>query len=175
MQVLRNADLPVSRWPNGAGRKADLVTGDGWLTGFAWLDADAPFSLLTGLDRTITLVEGPGFTLDVDGRSLPVMTQFAPTGFDGGAVTQCRIAGPSRVLNAMTDRTRFRHTVAVVEHSGRIEPEGSVACVLVVLEGDATVGGALLGRLDAVSLGELVDVQLSPGGRVAVITIRSRR
>lgn len=171
MQVLRNADLPVSRWPNGAGRKADMVTGDGWMTGFAWIDADAPFSLLPGLDRTITLVEGPGFTLDVDGRPLPVTDRFTPTAFDGGAVTRCRIEGPSRVMNVMTNRTRFRHDVAIVDRSARVDPGGCVACVVVVLEGEATVGETALGRLDAVSLENAGDLALSLAGRVAVMTI----
>ena len=71
VQVIHQAGLTISRWPNGAGRKADIATGDGWLVGFAWLDADAPFSDYTGHDRTIMLVEGPGFTLEVPGgRSL---------------------------------------------------------------------------------------------------------
>lgn len=175
MQVLRNAELPVSRWPNGAGRKADVVTGDGWMTGFAWLDADAPFSLLTGLDRTITLVEGPGFTLDVDQQPLAVMSKFTPAAFDGGAVTQCRIAGASRVFNVMTDRTRFRHAVAIVDRSGRVDPAGSVTCVVVVLEGEATVSeNAALGRLDAVRLEAPGELVLSPGGRAAVVTISDR-
>ncbi len=172
MQVLRCAELPVSRWPNGAGRKADLVAGDGWMTGFAWLDADAPFSRLTGLDRTITLVEGPGFTLDVDGRPLPVMVSYVPTAFDGGAETLCRVAGPSRVLNAMTDRARYRHAVAILDRPGRIDPGRSLACVLVVLQGEATAGGSgTLRRLDAVRLDGAADFVLSPGGRAAVVTI----
>ena len=174
MQVLRNAGLPVSRWPNGAGRKADLLTGDGWMTGFAWLDADAPFSLLTGLDRTITLVEGPGFTLHVDGRPLPVLSRFMPTDFDGGAVTHCRIAGPSRVLNVMTDRARYRHRVVMTERSGRVDPAGSVACVVVVLEGEANSGGVSLGPLDGASLERAADLVLSPGSRIAVVTIGER-
>ena len=175
MQVLRNAALPVSRWPNGAGRKADLVTGDGWMAGFAWLDADAPFSLLPGLDRTITLVEGPGFTLDVDGRPLAVTSSFQPTDFDGGAMTRCRIAGPSRVLNAMTDRTRFRHTVTIMDRSGRVEAGESVACIVVVLEGRVTVDeAASLERLDAVRIERSNDLVLLPGGRIAVVTIGGR-
>ncbi len=175
MQVLRNAALPVSRWPNGAGRKSDLVTGDGWMAGFAWLDADAPFSLLPGLDRTITLVEGPGCTLHVEGRPLPVLARFMPTSFDGGAVTQCRIAGPSRVLNAMTDRTRFRHAVAVTDRSGPVEAGASLACVVVVLEGRATVDETTsLERLDAVRIERSNHVVLSPGGRIAIVTISER-
>lgn len=174
MQLLPNATLPVSRWPNGAGRKADLATGDGWMVSFAWLDADAPFSLMTGLDRTITLVEGPGFTLDVGGRPLPLMAKFAPTAFDGGAVTHCAIAGPSRVLNVMTDRARYRHEVSILDRGGRVDPAGSVACFVVALAEEAGLDTAVsLGWLDAVLLDAASDLRLPPGGRAAVVTIRS--
>ncbi len=175
MQVFRNADLPLTRWPNGAGRKADVVTGEGWMTGFAWLDADAPFSLLPGLDRTLTLVEGPGCTLHVEGRPLPVLARFMPTAFDGGASTHCRIAGPSRVLNVMTDRTRYRHSVAIVDRSDRVDPGGSMVCVVVVLEGEVTVGASgPLGWLDAVRLERADELLLGPASRAAVITIGHR-
>lgn len=165
------AGLPVSRWPNGAGRKADLLTGDGWTISLAWLDADAPFSLFPGTDRTITLVEGPGFTLDVAGDALPVETLFVPTRFDGGAVTTCGIAGPSRVLNVMTARERFRHVVAITDRFGLIEPGAGSARVAVVLDGTARVGAVALGRLDAVHVDGAITLELDKGGLLGVVTI----
>ena len=170
MQVIRAATLPLSRWTNGAGRKADIRTGDGWLIGYAWLDADAPFSRLAGMDRTITLVEGPGFTLEVDGDVLPVTSSFVPTRFDGGAETNCRIAGPCRVLNAMTDRTRFRHAVTILDASRTIDP-GRHRCIVVALDGMLRTGDGVLERLDAVSITAPTAFQLPPGYRAACIEI----
>lgn len=161
----------MSLWPNGAGRKADLLTGDGWMVSFAWLDADAPFSLMPDIDRTITLVDGPGFTLDVAGQALPVPTLFVPTRFDGGATTTCAITGPSRVLNVMTKRGAFRHSVAVLDRSGPLVPGGGPACVAVLLGGRGTIDGVDLGRLDAVCLDGVAELTLSAGGTVAVVTI----
>ena len=63
-EPLTFATRPLSRWVNGAGRKADIDSGPGWMVGFAWLDTDAPFSDHSGQSRTITLLDGPGFTLD---------------------------------------------------------------------------------------------------------------
>ena len=168
--VLRAAELPVSRWPNGAGRKADLLTGDGWMIGFAWLDADAPFSVLPEMDRTITLVQGPGFTLDVAGKALPVELVFEPIRFDGGAITTCRIIGPSRVLNVMTARGRFHHRVEIVEQLGPIAL-GALAGMAVVLDGAAICAGVPLGCLDAVHLDETTALDLASGSLIAVITI----
>lgn len=141
------------------------------MVSFAWLDADAPFSVLSGIDRTITLVEGPGFALDVAGQALVVTARFVPTRFDGGATTTCAIAGPSRVLNVMTQRGSFRHSVAILDRSGSIVPGGGPACVAVLLDGRGAIDGIDLGRLDAVCLDGAAELELSVGGAVAVVTV----
>lgn len=171
MQKLAHADLPVSRWHNGAGRKADIANGEGWMLGFAWLDAAAPFSDLAGYDRTITLVEGPGFTLDIAGReALVARTPFVPQSFDGGAPTQCRIAGPSKVLNVMTARGRLCHRVSI----GGRAPEAP-ASFLVVLQGSANVSGVdgtlTLGLLDSVRLEGAAKIVAGPDMIAAWIAI----
>ena len=172
MRLIPNAALPVSRWHNGAGRKSDIATGDGWLVGLAWLDADAPFSALQGFDRTITLVEGPGFTLEIAGRAHLVMNApFVPAAFDGGAATVCRIEGPCRVLNVMTARERFRHSVAVVG-PGQLVARGEMSFV-VLLRGAATVGGLRLGVLDAVQFEGAVAVDGEDDVLVAVLDAAS--
>lgn len=106
----------LSRWMNGAGRKADIDSGPGWMVGFAWLDADAPFSDLSGQDRTITLLDGPGFTLDFapPHPALAVRSPRVPSRFDGGWLAHCRILGPCLVLNAITTRGQWWHDVRVL-------------------------------------------------------------
>lgn len=115
-QPLTFVTRPLSRWVNGAGRKADIDTGPGWMVGFAWLDTDAPFSDLRGQDRTITLLDGPGFTLDFAPPHPPLVVRapHVPSRFDGGWPTHCRILGPCQVLNAMTHRDRWVHDVRVL-------------------------------------------------------------
>lgn len=141
------------------------------MVSLAWLDADAPFSMMPGMDRTITLVDGPGFTLDVAGQALPVPTLFVPTRFDGGATTNCAITGPSRVLNVMTRRGAFRHSVAILDRSGPLVPGGGPACVAVLLDGPGAIDRVDLGRLDAVCLDGDAELELSAGGTVALVTI----
>ena len=176
MRLIPNASLPVSHWANGAGRKADVAAGDGWMIGFAWLDEDAPFSDLQGYDRTITLVQGPGFTLDIAGRPpLIVETPFRPAAFDGGAQTQCRIAGPSRVLNVMTRSGRFTHALDLLKTPCTITPGNAVRQLLVVLEGSVTLSEgtatATAGVLDAVELDGPVRVGGDPAALLGYITI----
>ena len=141
---LHHADLTVSPWRNGAGRKADVVGGPGWLVTFAWVDKDADFSDFAGQDRTITLIEGEGFTLDFQEQPPLVLgTPLQPRWFDGGWRARCRLHGsPSMVLNAISDRAQWRHSVEI--RTPRPEDTGFA----VLLED----GGPGYHRLDTVSL-----------------------
>ena len=150
MTVLRWDQLAISPWPNGAGRKADIAAGPGWLMAFAFLDQDAPFSDYSGHDRTITLLDGPGFTLSGPGRSPEIVNTIAqPAAFDGGWRAQCTVAGPSIVVNAMTERTSWRHQVTLCT-SGLIDPGTAEAAALVVLAGTLTAAQHTLGPRDVV-------------------------
>ena len=148
--MIRAADLTVTPWANGAGRKADIASGDGWLLGFAWLDSDAPFSDYKGHDRTIMLVEGVGFTLELPvGQTVAVTERFRPAAFDGAGPIGCRVRGPCRVLNAISAYPGFSHTMEVVPAADLVP---GPAVYAVVLRG--TLGGA--GVLDTVVLTEAV-------------------
>ena len=178
MSLVRNASLPVSLWHNGAGRKADIASGEGWLVSFAWLDADAPFSDLPGIDRTITLVRGPGFTLDIAGQpSIAAHTPFVPKAFEGGAATHCRIAGPSRVLNVMTASERLHHDVSITGQPtpGILTAKDAEARFIILLQGGATMldqgTRVALEPLDAVQLEGAATVAVAPDAVLALIHI----
>ncbi len=136
--IQRAALLPISPWPNQAGRKADIAIGPGWLVAFAWLDQDARFSDYTGVDRTITLIDGKGFVLRFDdGRDVAV-APLSPTPFDGGLGLACHLPhGPCRVLNVMTERSRASHRVRIGADGGAWGQGG--ATVVVALEDGAIV------------------------------------
>jgi uncharacterized protein len=170
-ELIRATDLVMSRWVNGAGRKADIATGPGWMVGYAWLDQDAPFSDFSGRDRTITLIEGPGFTLRFADHSLRVAAVNAPARFDGGWPATCAVPdGPCQVLNAMTARDRFAHDVRIINAEGQklAAPEGG-ALVLVVLGGTLPVLGAAAGRHDSLRVSGAVT--LAGDATVAAVTI----
>ena len=157
--------LAISPWRNGAGRKADIATGPGWLLGFAFLDADADFSDYAGHDRTITLVAGAGFVLEgADGTRLVVDRPFAPTGFDGGWICRCRLLdGPCVVLNALSDRARWAHAVTVGGDAGTAPGHA------VLLAGAAVLAdGRAMAPRDAVAL----PAALSPGPGAVFARVR---
>lgn len=174
---IRFADLPQSRWPNGAGRKADVAAGplgeDGrpdWLLSYAWLEADAPFSDYTGIDRTITLISGIGFVLDFGEAAAPLVVQapFQPRGFDGGLAATCQLpAGNCLVLNAMSRRGRWRHRVTTA--STRVPlPAVAGERFLVVLRGRCSLEGTLLNPRDAVRTSEAVQLAAASDCLLAV-------
>lgn len=114
MTVIRRAELVVTPWKNGLGRKADVAEGDGWFVGLAWIQARAAFSDFTGMDRTIVLVEGAGFTLTVDGEPHVLRGVGAMHSFAGEAAVEADpLAGACTVLNAMTHRGGWSHRVEV--------------------------------------------------------------
>jgi environmental stress-induced protein Ves len=164
----------VSRWRNGAGRKADIAAGPDWLVGFAWVDADAAFSDYAGYDRTITLVEGPGFALDFGSAHPALLARrpFVPAAFDGGWPARCRVSdGPCMVLNAMTARAGWTHRVAVATGPVRTATAPGGVAFLVVLEGSVSIGGETAGPRDAFRVEGAVAVDGGVGARVAVIGI----
>ncbi len=170
-RLIRRAGLAVSPWRNGAGRKADIATGPDWLVGFAFLDQDAPFSEYLGVDRTITLVEGPGFTLDfADTAPTLVAARFEPKPFDGGLPTRCRIAGgPCIVLNAITGRAAWTHGGVVGLLDGPVGPG-----IAVVLRGTAALGEEVAGLHDSWQLSGPTVLLASPDALVALIRILPR-
>lgn len=155
MRLIARAGLTISPWPNLAGRKADIAAGPGWLVAFAFLDADAPFSDYSGHDRTITLAEGPGFSLSGAGHADLMVAEIGrPAPFDGGWPAQCRIGGACVVVNTMTERAIWRHAITI--HRGAnlapLDPSGAEADIVVVLQGSLTVGEVVAGRHDAIRL-----------------------
>jgi hypothetical protein len=115
MSVIRPAQLPVTPWKNGLGRKADIAVGDGWFVGLAWIEQDADFSDFTGFDRTCILLDGAGFGLSFDAG--PALSFSAPgevRSFPGDLPARAHlVAGPCRVLNVMTRRGQWEHRVTV--------------------------------------------------------------
>jgi len=168
------AGLVVSSWRNGAGRKADIASGPDWLVGFAWLDADVPFSNYGGHDRTILLIEGPGFALDFGPAHAPLAPRrpYVPCSFDGGWVAESRVPdGPCLVLNAMTARSTSIHSVAVTSPAALAAPAPGGAAFVVVLEGSIIIDGQTGGPRDAFRLEGAVTAQAGAGALAALIRI----
>lgn len=139
VSILTLADLPLSRWKNGQGARATIVEGDGWSLSHAWIDTDGQFSDFRGMDRTCVLLAGGGLSLRFDGQpesELPM--PGTAQAFPGEWRARARLHdGPCHVVNVMTSRTMYTHTVGIsrllprtgyaVVLAGSVDCDGSVA------------------------------------------------
>jgi uncharacterized protein len=181
-------------WKNGGGMtrqvasgtlqaplaSAEITDGFDWRVSVADVDAEGPFSTFPGIDRVITLVEGEGMVLAVDGTPHPV-GPLSPFAFSGDAATDCRLeAGAVRNVNVMTRRSRATATVRIVTVAVARKAEmacaaGETLLVMAVTEGIA-VGGpdgreTMLGRLDCVRHDGPAALTLRGDGMVAEMRI----
>ncbi|MEE1783587.1 HutD family protein [Streptomyces sp. SP17BM10] len=200
IQTLRASERPATAWLNGGGvtrEVAGFPVGAG-LDGFEWrvsladVATAGPFSPFPGIDRVITLVEGPGMVLTVDGAEHRIDEPYRPFAFPGDATTDCRLlAGPVVDFNVMTRRGEVTAEVALATAPGSasadVPPGGSVLVVCLAgsvsvdASADATTDATAdvpdatatdLARYDAALLQHPGSFRLQPDGVTAVITFR---
>ncbi|MER7708506.1 HutD family protein [Kitasatospora sp. NPDC097605] len=182
VRFLRAADRPATAWRNGGGVTREVAgspAGAGlddfrWRVSLADVASAGPFSAFPGVDRVITLVEGPGMALTVDGTEHIVDAPFRPFAFPGDAATDCRLlGGPLVDFNVMTRRGRATADLALAERPGPVTVPAGTTVLLVCLAGTATLDGSPLTRYDAALLTTPATHTLHPDGVTAVVTFRS--
>ncbi|MEY9843470.1 HutD family protein [Streptacidiphilus sp. MAP5-3] len=173
IQVLRAADRVASPWKNGGGVTREVASSPSGTGGFDWRVSLAdvadggPFSTFEGIDRVITIVQGEGMALTVDGVETIVSERFQPFHFSGDAKTDCRLlGGPLVDFNVMTRRGAVSATVTFVTEETALS--GTV--LVVAFDGSATFGDIQLGPLDAALVTNSATV-LEVDGTAAVVTI----
>ncbi|MGW2286979.1 HutD/Ves family protein [Streptomyces phaeochromogenes] len=196
--ALRWSEYRSVLWKNGGGMTREVASGavqaplasaesaDGfdWRVSVADVDAEGSFSAFPGIDRVITLVEGEGMVLTVDGTPHRV-GPLSPFAFSGGAMTDCRLeAGTVRNMNVMTRRSRATADVQIITIAAARGAEmacaaGETLLVMSVTEG-ITVSGpdgreTTLGRLDCVRHEGPAALSLRGDGTVAGIRITAAR
>ncbi|MBV2156030.1 HutD family protein [Kitasatospora sp. SUK 42] len=183
IQVLRASERPATPWLNGGGvtrEVAGFPAGAG-LDGFDWrvsladVATAGPFSPFPGIDRVITLVEGAGMALTVNGAEQLIDAPFRPFAFPGDAATDCRLlGGPVVDFNVMTRRGRVEATVELVSTPRTVEVPAEATVLLVCLAGSAVADGTPLARHDAALLDAAGSYELHPDGVTAAVTFRFR-
>ncbi|MEU8624119.1 HutD family protein [Streptomyces sp. NPDC048669] len=180
-RILRAAGRVPAPWKNGGGVTREIAASPGaaagafdWRVSLADVTGDGPFSVFPGVDRTLTVVEGAGMDLMVDGEHHIVDEPYWPHDFPGDVETGGRLlAGPVVNLNVMYRRDRTRAEMAVVRGTLRLmAPEGGTV-LAVALEDGAVIDGTDtgLGRYDAVLLHGRAPCVLRTQGYAALITL----
>jgi environmental stress-induced protein Ves len=184
VRVFRAADRAAVPWKNGGGVTREIaVSPEGagmdafdWRISLADVGADGPFSAFSGIDRTLTVVEGAGMDLTVGGQRTLADERYRPYDFPGDVETDGRLlGGPVVNFNVMHRRGRTACLTSVVRGGLRVVVEPGSTVVIVALDGPTVLEDArvTLGQYDAAVLDD------SPGslrteGHAAVVTLQSR-
>ncbi len=121
-------------WKNGGGVTVEIaihpinasVDNFDWRISTATVANDGPFSVFPDIDRTLSVLEGIGIVLDVEGLETTLSRETAPFAFAADASSGARlIDGTITDLNVMTRRGRFTHQVEriVTNDSAIIAPD----------------------------------------------------
>jgi len=142
MKLLRASDHKRMPWKNGGGETVEItVSPDGagladfdWRVSMATVATDGPFSVFPGIDRTLSIIDGEGMTLFIEGREPVRLTQASdPLPFAADLPTSATlIDGTITDLNVMTRRGKLEHSIRRVGVAGLGELvfHGEVALVL---------------------------------------------
>ena len=167
MKILRRAEYREMPWANGKGVTVELAKAerDGrllWRLSMATVAEDGPFSIFAGIERNLTVLDGPGFRLLGDGVDLEC-APLVPVAFAGDVPVRAVTGGAvSTDFNVMTARDLPKPEVAVA--SGALKAGGLLA--LFALEA-AVVNGAALARHDLA----LVEDAAQVAGRVLAVRL----
>ncbi|MEU7154059.1 HutD family protein [Streptomyces sp. NPDC045456] len=198
MRVLRAAGRTATAWSNGGGVTREIAAappGAGWDT-FDWrvslaeVGRDGPYSALPGVDRVLTVADGAGLELTVDGTRHVLPGPYRPFAFPGDAPTGCRLLdGPVVNFNVMLRRGRSAATVEMARGNHVAEPRPRHAGdapgerrtrLVVALSGRTRLSGPDLGRTltlerhDAALMPADAGVSLHADGVTAVVTLTVR-
>ncbi|GAB5470146.1 MAG: hypothetical protein Kilf2KO_31760 [Rhodospirillales bacterium] len=132
-------------WKNGLG-VTDQIASHGDAQGLLWrlslaeVSSDGPFSRFEGLERLLTVVEGPGMDLLGPEGGLAAEPE-RPLAFSGDLPLEGRLRGaPVRNLNLIYDPRRLRASGACLRPAGRLTAPGPL-CLLYLLSGEVTGAG----------------------------------
>lgn len=168
MRIVSPETWTAQPWRNGGGVTHEIVREgppDGFLYRVSVADVTnaGPFSRFAGVDRSITLLEGEGFTLRFeDGRVVPVLRSFEPLAFSGDDAVDCTLVGGLvRDLNVMVDRARVRMEVDRLTAEGQVLlPTRGALLLVFVLAGALDVSCGRAAR-HALVVAEPADLELA--------------
>jgi uncharacterized protein len=149
---LTPADYRRQPWANGRGTTTELYRreANGTLLlrlSMATVTEGGPFSLFPGIERNLTVLTGPGFTLTGDSLRLEAKP-LTPVAFPGDLpVTASGVTAPSDDFNVMTARSLPRPEVTVMTGTATL-PEGG--CLAIFMLDDAVVNQTRLHRHDLI-------------------------
>lgn len=164
MRHLTATDYRVMPWANGRGVTTEMIRVDragalDWRLSMAQVIEDGPFSALPGVERNLTVIEGPGFDLVGPGVRLRAGL-LEPVAFSGDwPVAAAGVTGLSVDFNVMTAGRTAR--VAVVTE-GVLHPAGATLCLLALRVPGLARGDVLVTDAPLTVAGLAIAVWIAP-------------
>lgn len=100
LKVLRAAHYPRMPWKNGGGSTEEIardagqgLDGFGWRVSIADIAESGGFSAFTGYQRVITVLQGDGMSLNIDGKPSRHLLPFDALAFSGDSNVDCTLLG----------------------------------------------------------------------------------
>ncbi|MEO6957213.1 MAG: HutD family protein [Antricoccus sp.] len=174
MKQLSAADYTVMPWKNGGGTTMEIardVANEGyrWRLSIADIRADGPFSTFPGRSRIISVLEGTGMRLTIDGTPTDRLYRYEPFKFAGAAITSCALLdGPVRDFNLIFDPERYRARVSW--HCAPLDIPGDQHIVLSAHDG-CVVNDQSLALYDTVFCDDPLFIRPSNGQSFAIVTL----
>jgi environmental stress-induced protein Ves len=123
LTVLRATDYAAMPWKNGGGSTEEVArdAGDGldafgWRLSIADIEGSGGFSRFAGHQRIITVLQGAGMTLTIDGARSEVLLPGDPFAFSGDSEVICELVeGAIRDLNLIYAPDHYRASLLWVD------------------------------------------------------------
>ncbi|QVW23697.1 HutD family protein [Pseudomonas hormoni] len=183
IKVLRAIDYPRMPWKNGGGSTEEItrdagtgLDGFGWRLSIADIGESGGFSTFAGYERIITVLQGDGMTLSVDGQATRPLLPLDPFAFSGESQVSCTLmGGPIRDFNLIYAPQRYRVRLQWLDGEQRFFSEAGAVLVFSVADAlEVKVGNSAsqLARHDCLQLvGNTGLLEVSSNGPCCVIEL----
>jgi len=180
LKVLRAADNPRMPWKNGGGSTEEItrdagegLEGFGWRLSIADIGESGGFSRFDGYQRVISVLQGAGMSLDVDGQRTRPLLPFDAFAFKGESAVNCTLTdGPIRDFNLIYAPDRYRARLQWLDAATPQTLFSSAHTVLIFSAGEQVY--AQLGNTHREQLGRYDCLQLNGNPELLDITVTGR-
>lgn len=178
LQVLRAIDYPRMPWKNGGGSTEEIIRdGGAGLDGFGWrlsiadIAESGGFSSFAGYQRIITVLEGDGMRMQVDGQLTRPLLPFDAFAFSGESQVDCMLLGGAiRDFNLIYSPKRYHVRLQWLDGTQRVF---SSASTLLLFAAASQVEVSLAGQ-DERFLGRYDCLRLEGNDRLQTLNVQGR-
>lgn len=182
VKVWRAADYVRMPWKNGGGSTEEItrdagtgLDGFGWRLSIADIAESGGFSTFAGYQRVITVIQGAGMVLTVDGEEQRGLLPLQAFAFKGDSQVSCRlITGPIRDFNLIYSPQRYHARLQWIDGEQRFFSTAQTVLVFSVAD-EVKVLDQKLGHHDCLQVGGNTDLlEVAVSGRCCVIELSNR-